>query len=75
MKITENEENLKIKPEVADKNSEIINTALFGIDTRADNYDGSRADTIMIATLDKVHKKIKLSSIMRDTFVNIPEKI
>ncbi|WP_050739378.1 LCP family protein [Acetobacterium bakii] len=72
VKITENDEALNIKSEVADKSSDIINIALFGIDTRAEDYDGSRADSIMIASLDTVHKKIKLTSIMRDTFVNIP---
>lgn len=72
VKITENAEELKIQPVVADKSSDIINIALFGIDTRADDYDGSRADSIMIASLDLTHKKIKLTSIMRDTFVDIP---
>lgn len=72
IKITDNKEELKIKPEVSGKGNDIINVAFFGIDTRANDYDGSRADTIMIASLDKVHKKIKLTSIMRDTYVNIP---
>jgi len=72
VKITKNEEELKIQPVVADKSKDIINIALFGIDTRADDYDGSRADSIMIASLDLTHKKIKLTSIMRDTFVDIP---
>ncbi|MFZ7131645.1 MAG: LCP family protein [Eubacteriales bacterium] len=53
-------------------NTNIINIALFGIDTREDDYDGSRSDTIMIATLDKEHQKIKLTSIMRDTYLSIP---
>jgi len=74
VKITKNAEELNIKPQAADKSSDIINIALFGIDTRANDYDGSRADSIMIASLDTVHKKIKLTSIMRDTFVSIPDE-
>lgn len=72
VKLTATEEELNIKPELADNSSDIINIALFGIDTRADDYDGSRADSIIIASLDLKHKKIKLASIMRDTFVSIP---
>lgn len=71
--MTENEDDLSIKPE-APKNEDIINIALFGIDTRDTDYDGSRTDTIMIITIDNKHDKIKLSSIMRDTYVDIPGK-
>lgn len=51
---------------------EIINIALFGIDSRDNTATTtSRSDSIMIATIDKKHNKIKLSSIMRDTYVSI----
>lgn len=70
--ITDDENELMIESK-ANKNDNIINIALFGIDTRNDDYDG-RADSIMIATLDKDHKMIKLTSIMRDTYVSIPGK-
>lgn len=51
---------------------EIVNIALFGIDTRSvNNSKNSRSDSIIIATIDKKHNKIKLSSIMRDTYVKI----
>ena len=49
---------------------DVVNIALFGLDEE-ENENGSRADSIMIATLDRVHKKIKLTSIMRDTYVEI----
>ena len=71
--ISRNEEELHISPELSDKNDKITNFALFGIDTRADDYDSaSRSDTIIIASLDREHEKIKLTSIMRDTYVEIP---
>lgn len=50
---------------------EIINIALFGLDRRNSNDKVSRSDSIMVATLDFKHKKLKLTSIMRDTFVEI----
>ena len=56
-----------IKEEVSD---EIINIALFGLDRRSKD-EPARSDSIMILTIDKKHNKIKMSSIMRDTYVKI----
>ena len=52
----------------------VINVLLFGLDRRNTNEKGSRSDAIMIATVDKKHKKLKLTSLMRDMYVSIPEK-
>ena len=49
---------------------EIMNIALFGIDTR-DPAEQTRSDSIMIASIDYKHNKIKLSSVLRDTRVQI----
>ncbi|SHJ48884.1 transcriptional attenuator, LytR family [Hathewaya proteolytica DSM 3090] len=48
----------------------IKNIALFGIDAN-DGHRG-RSDSIMIATIDEKHDKVKITSIMRDSYVNIP---
>ena len=50
-----------------------INLALFAVDRRDKNQEGN-SDVIMIITIDQVTKKIKMSSIMRDTYVNIEGK-
>lgn len=50
--------------------SGIENIVLFGVDSRTPN-DHGRTDSIMIATVDKKNKAIKLSSIMRDLYVDI----
>ena len=72
-KVEINKEDVGIKEEVQQKLSEysgnIINIALFGIDT-GDGVVG-RSDSIMIATIDTTHKKLKLTSIMRDSYVEI----
>ena len=66
-------DDIGITEEVEEKLSQysnsIINIALFGIDA----VDGGvgRSDSIMIATIDTVHKKLKLTSIMRDSYVAI----
>lgn len=54
-----------------DPNNDVINIALFGLDRRSKD-EGSRSDALMIASIDKKSKKIKLSSIMRDTYVAVP---
>jgi polyisoprenyl-teichoic acid--peptidoglycan teichoic acid transferase len=51
--------------------SEIRSIALFGIDVGRDKYDVAHSDSIIIATIDPKRKKIKLSSIMRDTYLPI----
>ena len=48
----------------------IRNIALFGVD-QADG-EGGRSDAMMIATIDKKNKKLKLTSLMRDSYVQIP---
>lgn len=56
-----------LPPEV--KNSDIINIALFGVDAPKGQF--GRSDAIMVLTIDKDNNTIKLSSIMRDSYVPI----
>lgn len=49
----------------------ITNVLLIGTDGRTLD-EASRSDSIIIATLDNNNKKVKLSTIMRDTVVEIP---
>jgi len=49
---------------------DIVNIALFGVDQRYEGENG-RSDSIIILSIDYKDKKIKLSSIMRDTYVYI----
>lgn len=65
-KVNLNEEKLGINKE--EENKEIKNIALFGIDS--EEMEG-RSDAIMILTLDGKHNKFKLTSVMRDSYVNI----
>ncbi|MFZ5967734.1 MAG: LCP family protein [Bacillota bacterium] len=53
---------------------DITNIALFGIDTGREKYEAIHSDAIMILSIDRIHKKIKLSSLMRDTYVEIKGK-
>lgn len=67
-----NTDNLGIEKEEIKQieNSEkIINIALFGVDATDGNT--GRSDATMVATIDPVHKKLKLTSFMRDSYVYI----
>lgn len=50
----------------------IINILLVGSDKRATWTQTGRSDSAMIATLDLKHKKLKLTSLMRDMYLTIP---
>lgn len=54
----------------SDKYDSVKNIALLGLDTRQDN-DTGRSDAVVILTVDKKNKKIKLTSVARDTYVAI----
>ena len=49
------------------------NIALFAVDRRSSDIEGN-SDVIMIISIDPVTKKLKMSSLLRDTYVNIEEK-
>ena len=51
---------------------DIINIALFGLDSRSATRMTGNSDSIMIISIDQIHNKIKLISIMRDSLVPIP---
>lgn len=50
----------------------ITNILLIGLDARSLG-ERSRSDSIIISTIDSINKKIKLTSIMRDSYVDIPK--
>lgn len=49
----------------------VTNILLLGIDSRDPKSDVGRSDSIMILTIDEKNNKLKLTSIMRDSLVNI----
>ena len=53
------------------KSPGVKNILLLGVDARPGETI-SRADTMMLVTIDKHHKEIKLTSFLRDSYVEIP---
>lgn len=50
----------------------IMTMALFGVDTREQGDAGTRSDAIMIMSVDPKRGAIKMVSLMRDSYVNVP---
>ena len=55
------------------KDPMVLNIMLFGSDERPGANEYGRSDTMMLLSIDNRHKKLKLTSFMRDTYVNVPE--
>ena len=53
------------------QNSKVLNIMLFGEDNKHEEEHG-RTDTMIMLSIDNVHKKLKLTSFQRDTYVYIP---
>lgn len=67
-----NVENIGVNKEAEKLYSDlgVTNIILYGIDSRT-MEEQSRSDAIMLLTVDTVNKKIKMTSIARDTYVDI----
>ena len=64
--------DLNISEEVAQNLSNYRNIAILGIDARADTYsEGNRSDGIIIASINQKTNEVKLTSVYRDTYVDI----
>lgn len=67
--------NITINEEVKEKLTGYRNIALFGIDTRSDDYGlGNRSDCIIIASINNDTKEVKLTSVYRDSYLEIPNR-
>lgn len=64
-------ENVEINEGVAETLKGYRNIALFGVDARANTYDNTRSDCIMIVSINQDTNEVKLTSVYRDTYVYI----
>ena len=61
-----------ITEETQERLSSYRNIAIFGIDSREDDYGlGNRSDCIIIASLNQENNDIKLISVYRDTYMQV----
>lgn len=64
--------NVELNDELLTSDKDVINILLVGSDKRATWTEKGRSDSTMIATLDLKHKRLKLTSLMRDMYLPIP---
>jgi LCP family protein required for cell wall assembly len=73
--ISKTDKDLGIKSDdaVAEKakKRDVLNIALFGVDTGRQQMEAAHSDTIMVLSIDRDNKEVKLSSIMRDSYVSV----
>lgn len=66
-------DQIEVNAGVQEKLTGYRNIALFGIDSRQDDYGtGNRSDCIIIASINNDTKEVKLVSVYRDTYLQIP---
>lgn len=69
-----NHEEVGVNDSLTDKEKEtqVVNIAILGIDQDGDGSNG-RSDATKVLSLDMKNKKVKLSSFQRDTMIFIPD--
>ena len=65
------DENKYISESKLATSGDVRNILFIGSDARGD-VSGQRSDTMMLFSIDKKHKKLKLTSFLRDSYVYIP---
>lgn len=66
------ENNIEVNEGVDDKLNGYRTIAIFGVDSRSNQLEeGTRSDSIILATIDEKTKEVKLTSVYRDTYLEI----
>ena len=65
------ENAITINAGIADELKDYRTIALFGLDTREDSFKNSRSDCIILISINKRTNDVKLTSVYRDTYVDI----
>lgn len=66
-------ENAYVDESTLASSDDVINILFMGNDGRSE-VEGNRSDTMMLFSIDKQNKKLKLTSFLRDSYVYIPSK-
>lgn len=67
-------EALNVSEKARERGTGYMNVALFGVDSREGDLDkGTRSDTIMIASLNRETLEVKISSVYRDTLMQLED--
>ena len=64
-------ENIEINEGVEEQLKGYRNIALFGVDARANTYDNTRSDCIIIISINEDTKEVRMTSVYRDSYLYI----
>ncbi len=68
-------ENVYVNADDLYSEKPVTNILLLGVDARSNEQgEDSRSDSMMLISIDKKHKCIKMTSFMRDSWIHIPIK-
>ena len=65
------ESSIEVNSGVDENLKDYRNIALFGVDSRDNSFSNTRSDCIIIVSINKKTNDVKLTSVYRDTYVNI----
>ena len=65
------EANIELNSGVEQELKDYRNIAIFGLDSRDNSFPNSRSDCIIIVSINKKTNDVKLTSVYRDTYVDI----
>lgn len=65
--------NAYVDESTLSSSDDVVNILFLGSDAR-NEVEGQRSDTMMLFSIDKQNKKLKLTSFLRDSYVYIPSK-
>lgn len=65
-------ENTYVSSSMLKSSPAVMNILLMGVDN-ADLHSNSRSDSMILLSVDTLHGKLKLTSFMRDMFIEVPE--
>ena len=65
------ESSIEVNSGVDESLKNYRNIALFGVDSRDNSFSNTRSDCIIIVSINKKTNDVKLTSVYRDTYVNI----
>lgn len=67
------DENFEVEINEGVNSDGYMNIALFGVDSRNNDYSNTRSDCIIIVSINQKTKKVKLASVYRDSYLKIPK--
>lgn len=67
-------EEIEVNAGVEEQLEKYRNIALLGLDARADTFDGTRSDCIMIVSINQETNEVRLLSVYRDTYLELTDR-